>query len=130
MKKTKKKLFFRTITGGTFPFDILFTIGTTEQEVIEYITKNCGYNLDDEEKKMIQFRGTGRTIHFKNNSLLLWVKRAYIPVLAHEVFHVVELLLSNIYTPLKEETSETYAYLTEYIWKQICHLEKDWNKYL
>lgn len=126
MEKIKKeKPIFKVIDAGIFPFDILFTIGSTEEEIIKYLENKCNYKLDDQEKKHIDIKGKGgRTVRFKNNSLLCWTKKKHIPIIAHEVFHVAELVMGITRTPLNDDTSESYAYLIEFLWRQInCLLE-------
>lgn len=111
---------FKILDAGVYPFDILFTIGSSEEEVVKYLEKKCNYILDAEERAAINFKGRGgRTVRFKGNTMLLWVRKDSTPVVAHEVFHVVELIMDIINTPLNENTSEPYAYLTEYLWKHI-----------
>lgn len=123
--KTKKPTFI-IIKSDPYPYDVLFTIGSTEEQIIKYIENRCHYKLDAEEKKYIDIKGKqGRVVRFKNNALFLWVKSDYIPTLGHEIFHVVELLMDKINTPLNESTGEVYAYLIEYYWKQVLpHLKK------
>lgn len=108
-----------------YPYDVLFTVGTTEVEVVDYLQNKCNYNLDDQEKAFLGFEGKqGRTVRLKNNALILWVKDYNIPTLGHEIFHVVELLMEKINVPLNEQTSETYAYLIEYLWREVTKLTK------
>ena len=115
-----KKPLFKTLKAGVYPYDVLFTIGSTEEQIIKYIENNCGYKLDSEEKKYIDVKNKGgKTIRFKNNALFIWVKTDYIPIIAHEIFHAVELLMEKIDTPLNSDTSEPYAYLIEYFWREI-----------
>lgn len=114
------------INKSVYPYDMLFTIGSTEKEIINYIEKRCKYKLDDEEKRFINIAGKGgRTVRFKNNAMLIWVHTDYIPVIGHEIFHAVELLMEKINAKLTEETSEPYAYMIEYLWKEILPLIKN-----
>lgn len=129
MKKMKKKIkakpIFKTLDAGMYPIDILFTIGTTEAQVIKYIRNRCKYDLDDEELIPINFRGKGgKTIRFKNNAILVWVKNPGLPVIGHEIFHVVEYVMDTIGSPINSDTGEPCAYLTENIWRQIVPLIK------
>lgn len=115
----KKKPSFKLLNTGTYPYDILFTIGTTTEEIQNYIKKNFKYDLDNDEVERITMTGVGRAAQLKNKAFVLWVKTDDVPVIAHEVFHIVEMLMITIECPLNDSTSEPYAYLTEYIWRQI-----------
>ncbi len=120
-KIVEKPLRFTVLDMGVYPFDVLFTIGTTEEEVIEHMKTECSYELDEEERAAVNLKNKGgRTVVFKNGALLLWVKKGFVPVIAHEVYHVVELMMETIKTPQNEHTSEPCAYLTEYLWRQIA----------
>lgn len=118
MKKLKP--YFKKLDCGIYPFDVLFTVGSTEKEVINYLDKTYNYKLDEEETNALNLASkSGRSLMFKNQSMLLWVSSDYLPLIAHEVTHIVEFLMEIIKTPINENTSEPVAYLTEYIWKQI-----------
>lgn len=119
---------FKILDCGVYPYDVLFAVGASEEEVTKYLKAKCKYKLDDEERGHLRFSGKGgRTVRFKNNALLIWVKTDYLPVIAHEIFHGVELLMEKINTPLNESTSEPYAYLIEYLWKQsLPVIKKTW----
>lgn len=117
---------FKVIHAGVYPFDILFTIGTTEDEIVKHLTKKCSYNLDKEEIEHIAVTAkSGRTVQFKNGALLLWVKNDSWSILSHEIFHAVELIMLKINTPLNEHTSEPYAYLIEYLTRQIIRITNE-----
>lgn len=119
------KPIFKVIQLGVYPFDVLFTIGTTEDQVMKYLEKKCNYRLDSEEKGFLRFTGkSGRTVRFKGNQLLCWSRNPHIPIIAHEIFHVAELVMEKINAPLNEQTSEPYAYLIEHIWREALPLIK------
>lgn len=120
MKKDLVKTKTKIVRCGVYPYDVLFTVGTTEEHVINYLKNKCGYILDQEEKDCLKFNGkAGRTLRLKNNAYILWVKNHGLPVIGHEIFHVAELLMEKINVPLNENTSEAYAYLIEHLWREI-----------
>lgn len=120
MIKKKSKAIFKIIKGGVYPYDVLFTVGTTKEEIVKYIQNKLTYKLDTEEIEFINVSNkSGRVVRFKNNALLLWVRNDDVPVLGHEIFHVVELIMEKINSPLTSSTAEPYAYLIEYYWRQI-----------
>ncbi len=119
-KIKKQKPIFKIINARTYPYDILFTVSSSEEQIIKYLYAEIGYKMDDEEKKHIDIKyKAGRTVRLKNNAIILWTRTNDISVIGHEIFHVVELLMERINTPLNEYTSEPYAYLIEYLWKQV-----------
>lgn len=111
---------------GVYPYDVLFCVGSTEKEVTSYLKNRCKYELDDEEISFLQFKNRGgRTVRLRNGAIVLWVRSEYIPIVAHEVFHTVELVMEKIKSPLNEQTSEPYAYFIEYLFKQtVIFLKK------
>lgn len=127
-KVVKEKTDIRIISLGVYPYDVLFTVGTTEKEVTDYLEKRCKYILDAEEKSFLGFVGkAGRTVRLKNNAIILWTKDHGLPTIGHEIFHVVELLMEKLNVPLNDHTSETYAYLIEYLWREITKPTKQRN---
>lgn len=70
----------------------------------------------------------GRTVLLSNNALLMWMP--HVPMiedygtLAHEVFHCVDFLMTDIGVPLTKESNEAYAYLIGYITKKVHELIK------
>tara|TARA_R110000868_G_scaffold341345_1_gene602196 strand:- start:138 stop:506 length:369 start_codon:yes stop_codon:yes gene_type:complete len=114
-----KKPIFKIIDSGIYPYQILFTVQSTETEVVKYLKKR--FILDDEEISYIDFNNKGgRAVQFKNGAMLLWVKDKYaVPVIGHEIFHITEFVMSKVDIPLNNDTSEAYAYLIEHLWKQI-----------
>lgn len=62
--------------------------------------------------------GTGRVILFPQAGLAMYfpvLKKTYHGLIAHESFHVAELLLGKLNMPLCDNNSEAYAYLIDYI---------------
>lgn len=121
----KKKPVFKLINLKIYPWDILYTVGSTEEEVVSYLRDEFNYHMDEEEKNHLDFgKKTGRTVRLKNRSIVMWVKQDSIPVLGHEIFHAVELLFEMIQIPINENTSEAWAYLIEYVWKEVIEAHK------
>ena len=117
--RRKRKPYFRHLNCGVYPYDILFTIGTTKEEVEKYIIEKCDYQLDEEEKVEIRFSGGGRFVRLKSGAMVLWVRTNTVDIIAHEVFHATCSIMDSIGASLTDSSEESYAYLTEYIWKQI-----------
>lgn len=57
--------------------------------------------------------------HDDNIIYWIWTNEKRIDWLAHEVFHVVNYILSARGLTLSDSSSEAYAYFTEFIFKKI-----------
>lgn len=126
----KDRVIFKLLDGGIFGFDFLFTVGSSEKEIIKYIKNKLDYELDEEEIKHIDIDGkSGRTVRFKNGATLIWVKHDYIPIIAHEINHAVEFTLNTVGILLNDDTSEVYTYFAEHLWRQLCQ-DKNARAYL
>ena len=125
-KKRKVNKIFKVVDSVIYPCDILFTVGTTKDEVISYLKDNCNYPLDAEETEKFNLSGNkkGYTIQLKNRAIVLWVENDSLPIIAHKVYHVVEFTMEFIKTPMNEATSEPCAYFTEYLFRQIISVLK------
>ena len=116
----KKKPTFKIFNCGVYPYDILFTVGSSKEEIVSYLKRKVKYVLDEEEQKSLEIENqSGRTVRLKNNAMIVWVKTPYLPVIVHELFHVVEMTMLKIHLPLNDDTSEPFAYLMEYLTRQI-----------
>jgi hypothetical protein len=116
MKKVKPFI----VNHGTYPFDILVCIGSSDAEVIAILSKS-GCELDSEDKELLKINGDGRTIMLVGGQTVLRLKdlkdKSY---LIHEIFHAVEFLFNKIGIKHDLTTSgEAYAYQMQYIFKEI-----------
>lgn len=60
----------------------------------------------------------------ENTVFFLWIQNNDLPVLTHEVLHLVILILRKLNLPLSEETEEIYAHLMSDLIRQICEVEE------
>lgn len=124
----KGKVFL--INCGTYPFDVLVSVGQTDDEFRKSLPKYvppCALKELEEDPDILKFENKtvqGRTIYFANGYLIIRLKHypkttSHQSHLAHEVFHAVEFLFIHINMPLTKASSEAYAYLIGYLTKQI-----------
>ncbi len=82
--------------------------------------KSSGLSMDMAKTKI------GRMIMFKGGQSV--IRLNFMPkindpfemgLLQHEIFHAVGFILSEINTPLVNETHESYAYLVQYLTEKI-----------
>lgn len=107
-----KKTF--TLKGTTYPFDTVFSIGTTEEEIATYLKKTHGFELDADLK--INPQMDGRTVLMAGGQTILWLKKfrknnAYdLSLLTHETLHATQFLFEHIGIGNCEESWEAWAY--------------------
>lgn len=115
MKKRTKHFI---IDHGTYPFDVLFCVSLTRDEVLKQL-KKLGYEPTEKELEALNFDGEGRTVMLEGGQTILWVKNQTPSHIAHEVFHAVEFLFNRIDLPHDIEHGEAWAYQIQHLTKQI-----------
>ncbi len=121
MKKPQEEKEIRVIKMDLFPWDILYTVGTNEKEIFDYLKDKCFYELDSEEREFLKIDGTtklGRCVKFKNKAILLWVKHKDPTTLAHEAFHAITFILEAAGVQFSDKSDEVWAYGLEYIMRK------------
>lgn len=122
----KKQIFL--IDHGTYPFDIVVDIGSSDKELHAFLKKNCGYTLSDREKEMLEMVGIGRTVMLEGNQTVLRVAALSDRVqfhqnVAHEIFHAVEFLFNRAGLRHNLDAGEAWAY-------QIAHITRHFYRNL
>ena len=125
---TNKKSLGFILDLPPYPFQVYVSFAETN----ETIRSALGEKVDDEMwvdlLPLIECpfeHGRGRTAQVDNGPLVM--RLGVIPetsqdegVLAHEIFHVVEILFVRLRTPHHfDYTSEVYAYLIQYLHQEI-----------
>lgn len=121
---TTKKLYF-TIQLRIYPFDLIVSMGYSNDE-IKYLLEKEGWLQEDIDE--IYFDNevdVGKALLTKNNRAIIRLK--YIPItppefgdLSHEIFHITTFILDRVGMKFKIGTSdEAYAYLNGYISGEI-----------
>ena len=109
---------------------LLVIIGMSDKEVEEVLLQYEGFDRGSKEmKKSAGWRfdnckKVGHVTRFDNNAMLLRLREYPTTpedygIIAHEVFHVVELLFERVGMPLADSSSEAYAYLIGYVTQEI-----------
>lgn len=108
-----------------YPFDVMISIGETNEDIDKRFKK---YNLTAEDISLATFTShtvQGRTVMFSSNQTLIRLRNfPKSPVdygnLQHEIFHAVTFVMDRIGMVLKvEESDEAYAYLIGYLTREI-----------
>jgi predicted membrane channel-forming protein YqfA (hemolysin III family) len=115
------------IDCGVYPFEIMIFFGDKKKEIIKELKKYLCKSDITYFKTVNLF--AGKSIMFSSGQTLLYVNR--IPenpndyaTLQHEIFHCACFVLERVGINYSNETDEAYAYLIEYLTKQIYTLLK------
>lgn len=106
-----------------YPFDVMVSIGETDEAVVKMFEKK-GIEMGEEAKEAIKIRGKARTIMLVGGQSLLRLPKHpetnfEYAVLQHEIFHVVEFVMSKIGIKLCNKSDEAYAYLIQFLTLKI-----------
>lgn len=126
MKKTKKKGFNFIIDLVVFPFDIMFSIGESDEDLQKNLKNNIHPSCykDIEDMSAFKFGATtkGRTVNLETSHQTI-IRLPSLPAgasdngtVAHEILHAVSFILWRMGIPFEiEKTDEVYAYLIGYV---------------
>ena len=122
--KNKKPLVF-IIRNEIYPFDVLVSIGETNEQFVKTISKNLPISAVDEleqDPTILKFGPTtvARTMMFDTGQIVIRMSHkpeSYVDhgIIAHEIFHVVEFLFRHLSMNLTPDSSEAYAYLIGFL---------------
>lgn len=118
MKKPKKTLNF-IVPLVIYPFDVMFSFGETDEQVVAHLKKN-GIDTTDNSGWTFEETTKGRCIIFKGNQTLIRLldfpsSVEHYSVLQHEIFHATHFILRKMGFKLKVSSCEAYAYLIGFL---------------
>ena len=122
---SKKKSMNFIVPFGTYPFDLMVSIGQDDDQLGKVLDR---YDLTEDDIRDCQYTSPtcqGRYVLFSTNGSFIRLRKvpktAYdYGILSHEIFHVVAGFMQRIGAKLKVGTSdELYAYLIQHITEQI-----------
>lgn len=106
-----------------YPFDIMFSIGQTDEELEKILKRALPPGTEWPDKLFnIPSKIHARTcMTDKGNTIIRFMKVTYLEngVIAHEIFHAVSNIMKILQMPLHNKNEEAYAYLLGYIVKQF-----------
>lgn len=111
-----------TIPCTIYPSNTYVFMGTSVNDVIEHMKKvypDVDMNLVNET---MLIESAGYSIMLPEGSVFIYVRRDHIndiTTIVHEAFHATEYILWNTGMEHNPDTSEAFAYLLQYIVKQI-----------
>lgn len=124
-KKISEKKKFMHLIGDVWPYDIIIAFGVSEKEFIEYTDRGFEEALSKQDLDNLSFEGKkGRTVQLSNHAVVLWLKEypdspERFGILAHEIFHVADIILNTAGLRLVAESDEAWAYFIDWITKSI-----------
>lgn len=126
----------KVITIGLYPYDLMLSFNETDEEVKKALkkfkitpkntTETTVFDMDKIKTK------TGRMVMFIGKQTI--IRLNFIPrlddpfemgLLQHEIFHATGFFMSEISTPLVDDTHEVYAYLIQYLTDSIYTIIKN-----
>ena len=131
MKTTKK--INKIISIGHYPYDLMISFNETDDSFKKKM-KYFGIESENYNEEIFNLAKSknkrGRYSLFLKDKQSV-IRLNFIPnirdpeemgLLQHEIFHVVHFFMEEINTPLVNKTSEPYAYLIQYLTKEIYKL--------
>jgi len=116
----KIKPYYFIVPLVVYPFDVLVSIGQSDDELKEVLLKH-----EIKWEKIIKLDGTGRYILLKGNQSIIRTKNIVSTcedygILQHEIFHCVTYILDRIGMKFNlHESDEAYSYLIQYLTEKI-----------
>lgn len=115
-----------------YPFDVMFSFGETDEQVVSRLKK---YGIDTSDNKSWTFEETtkGRCIVFPGNQTLIRLmsrpaNNLEYGFLQHEIFHATHFIMRKMGFKLKVSSCEAYSYLIQYLTQQIYNKLSDGRK--
>jgi len=105
-----------------YPFQILVYFGQDKKPLFKELSNLLPKSVVD-TLKTLEFK-VGKSVMFPTGQNLLWLNEKPTSVnglatLNHEIFHCVCFILERVGIVYSESSDEAYAYLIEYLTKQI-----------
>lgn len=113
----KKQHDFIIIPLHIYPFDVLVSRQSTKDLTAKLKTllpEDVHHEIEEAIAK-----DKGRTTMFSSGQSVIHLLDFNSGIIAHEVFHVVDFLMTRLEMPLVHENQEAYAYLLGYIVEKI-----------
>lgn len=119
----KKKEMFKVFSWQIYPFDLLYCYNCTDKDIREYINKHF-VKLSKKEEEMLTFNSvSGKTVQLENGAIMIWVHNPKnIGILAHELYHAVNMLFYKVDITPTDSSEEAFAYALEFMMNKITRI--------
>lgn len=110
-----------------YPFDVMVSIAQSDDDLKKEILKYKGTEEVKNNFDMCKWNSPtnrGKTVCMGGKQTIIRLRYyprtpEYKGVLSHEVFHAAHFIMENLEMPLCNKNDEAYAYLIDYITKEI-----------
>lgn len=116
------------IKGETLPYDVLVCLGMNAEQIFEFVDRKFENALTLKERENLKIKlsekSKGYVTRLENGAFLLWTEvlattPAEFGYLAHEIFHVSDLMLRRAGLTLSDDSDEIWAYQIDWLTKRI-----------
>lgn len=113
------------IKGTTFPYDTIIGLGVTPQDIIDYGEREFINPFTESDKeKILRNPKKGKVCKMECNAFILWLDKyptdaETFSYLAHEIFHLSDLILRYAGASLSDDSDEVWAYLIDWYTRTI-----------
>ena len=136
--KQEKASLNRIIPIGLYPFDLMISFNESDKAVKKALKDFNINSQNSNETTLFEMDKSktkcGRMVMFIGKQTI--IRLNFMPkindpfemaLLQHEIFHAVGFFMSEINTPLNNDTHEAYAYLVQYLTEQIYKILLDFK---
>jgi hypothetical protein len=127
------KILNKIIPIAGYPFDLMVSFNETDKMVRKHLKKFGITPKKDNQESIFHMDSMtgrkGRYVMFVGKQSILRLNfyphskdPDEVAMLAHEIFHAVHCFFMEIQTPLKNSTQEPYAYLIQWLTREIYSL--------
>ncbi len=122
MKLKTKKLVIRRANLNLYKSQIILLIGPFEfvdEWAKEAMIKEKYDYIKDDLKRDVEKQLHGSTWNLGGGGSLIWLYKEKKDILVHEIVHAAMNLFEEKRTPINEDTHEPFAYLVEYLFREL-----------
>lgn len=123
--KKRKRGGFSVIKGSVWPYDVVVCLGVSEKEFFDYMEAEFEKPFAEKDLEHLRFDNIrGKSVILSNNALVLWLKEfpnkpEWYGHLAHEIFHIADMILWKAGLSESEDSDEAWAYLIGWLTETI-----------
>lgn len=110
------------VKSDQYPFIFVFAVGYDDDEIIQKVSRRFKIKMSDYERSITSMPcdNQGQTTHYGGSLCLIRFNDFDDSPedhgrLSHEIHHAVQFMMEWIGTKLTQDTSESYAYLDQYL---------------
>ena len=107
-----------------YPFDVMLSFGETDVKLENTLKPYLSQYALDEGLHLIDEGTYAKCIHYSTGHTIIRMRQIpktaeHYAALQHEIFHAADFILARVGMELCPKSREAYAYLIDYITKQV-----------